>query len=146
MTFKFDFAVDAWLNEVEIDAEDLDTAIEELHKMSLAELVQEGNVKAFTLKTIDHEVTRRCVEVSVNGIEYDIDPDEVDDITEGEMPTNVDELEVCYWPLGGTTYEDAINDEDELKSEIKDELTSTLNLPYGVSIQDFEYSITREIE
>lgn len=55
-TFKFDFNVDAWIQEVEIDAENYEEAKEKLLQMSLQELVENGYIKDFGLKQIDYEV------------------------------------------------------------------------------------------
>ena len=54
--YVFDFSVDAWLQNVEIEADNLDQAKEELFKKSLADLVEEGYVKDFSISEIDYEV------------------------------------------------------------------------------------------
>jgi hypothetical protein len=50
-TVTFDFSLDAWIQNVEIEADDIEEAKEKLNKMSLEELVEEGYVKDFNIKT-----------------------------------------------------------------------------------------------
>ena len=54
--FTFDLSVDAWIKNIDIEAESYDDALEELHLMSLEKLIEVGYVKDFSLVNIDVEV------------------------------------------------------------------------------------------
>ena len=55
-TYIFDLSVDAWITNIEINADTLEQAKEKLHDMSVVELIEEGYVKDFSLRNIDYEV------------------------------------------------------------------------------------------
>lgn len=55
-TVTFDFSLDAWIQNVEIEADDIEEAKEKLNKMSLEDLVEEGYVKDFNIKDLDYSV------------------------------------------------------------------------------------------
>ena len=55
-TVTFDFSLFAWIQNVEIEADDIEEAKEKLNKMSLEELVEEGYVKDFNIKDLDYSV------------------------------------------------------------------------------------------
>jgi len=54
-TFTFDFSVDAWIRNVEIDADSYDEALEEFRLMSLEKLIDNGQVKDFSVSNVDVE-------------------------------------------------------------------------------------------
>ena len=54
--YVFDFSVDAWLQNVEIEADNLEEAKDKLGEMSLKDLVEEGYVKDFSISDLDYEV------------------------------------------------------------------------------------------
>lgn len=43
--FSFDFNLSAWVSSLEIEAEDYDSALEQLKAMSLEDIVDQGYVK-----------------------------------------------------------------------------------------------------
>lgn len=54
--FTFDFDLDAWIQDIEIEAEDLEEAKEQLFNMSLSELIENGYVKDFDIRNLDYDV------------------------------------------------------------------------------------------
>ena len=52
-TFTFDIDVDAWISNIEIDAEDYEEAVEKLNSMTLDDIVSEGYVHNFEIKELD---------------------------------------------------------------------------------------------
>lgn len=51
--FVFDFDLDIWMQDVEIEADDYDKALEELLNMSVKELVENGYIKDYNIKELD---------------------------------------------------------------------------------------------
>lgn len=52
-TFVFDFDLDAWIQDLEIEAENIDEAKEKLLNMSVEDLIENGYVKDFDIRQID---------------------------------------------------------------------------------------------
>lgn len=76
--FTFDFSVDAWIQGVEIEADDYADALDELRSMSLDELIENGYVKDFDISNID---------VDFDTDDFD-EEDEEDDLDELEFDTD----------------------------------------------------------
>ena len=51
--FTFDFNLSAWIQGIEIEAEDYEEAVEKLGRMSAYDLVSEGYVHNFEIKEVD---------------------------------------------------------------------------------------------
>ncbi len=54
--FIFDFNLSAWIQGIEIEAEDYEEAVEKLGRMSAYDLVSDGYVKNSDITDIDYEV------------------------------------------------------------------------------------------
>ena len=54
-TFLFDISVDAWIRNIEIEADSYEEALQELRLMSLEELIDKGFVKDFDISNIGVE-------------------------------------------------------------------------------------------
>ena len=133
MRFKFDFSVDAWIQGVEVDAANQAEAEEKLGQMTLAELIEEGYVKDFSILKdgFDVEVTERTVVARCTNIMYD--PEEVSELNLHieDLPTEVTvEADV----------DEAIPEEDA----ISDELDSKLYNGYHIFPVKFEYEVVEE--
>lgn len=77
--FVFDFSLDVWLRNVEVDANSLEEAKEKLHSMSIEDMLDVGYAKDIYINDLD--VESGVIEVRAFDIEYDIDDeDEVDPI------------------------------------------------------------------
>ena len=53
--FTFDFDLDAWIQDIEIEAEDYDEAKEKLLQMSVEELIENGYIKDYDISNLDYE-------------------------------------------------------------------------------------------
>lgn len=54
--YIFDFDLDAWIKDVEIEAKNLKEAKEKLCSMSIEDLIDEGYIKSYSIKDLDVEV------------------------------------------------------------------------------------------
>lgn len=51
--FKFDFDVDMWVGEVEIEAESLEEAKEIFNSKDILELISDGYIKDYDVRSVD---------------------------------------------------------------------------------------------
>lgn len=133
MKFKFDFSVDAWIQDVEIDAANQVEAEEKLGQMTLAELIEEGYVKDFSILKdgFDVEVTERTVVAHCINIMYDLE--EVSDLN----------LHIEDLPTEVTVEADV--DEDTLEEDaVSDALDSSVYDNYRIFPVKFEYEVIEE--
>ena len=79
-TFTFDFAVQAWIKGLEIEAETYEEAEEELLSMSLEKIVDKGFVKDSDISDIECEIEDDN-EPKDNGEDYS---EYFDDLGDGE--------------------------------------------------------------
>lgn len=54
-TYVFDFNLSAWIQNVEIEADSYEDAVEKLNRMSAADLIDEGYIKNTDITDIDCE-------------------------------------------------------------------------------------------
>lgn len=74
--FVFDFDLDVWLRNVEVEANSLEEAQEKLYSMTIEEMLESGYVKDTYINDLD--VESGTIEVKAYNIEYDTDEDEID--------------------------------------------------------------------
>lgn len=55
-TYIFDFNLSAWIQNVEIEADSYEEAVEKLSRMSAEDLIDEGYVKNTDITDLDYEV------------------------------------------------------------------------------------------
>ena len=129
MKFKFNFSVDAWIQNVEIDAA---TEEAKLINMDLADLVDEGYVKDFTVDDIDTEIIERTVVAKCYDISYD--PEEVAElsISAGDLPDEVT-LTVEY-----------VGKDDDVEDLLSSELDSLIYDEYGIFPTGFKFDVIEE--
>ena len=85
MKVKFDFNLEAWIQDVEIEATSVDEAREMLMAMSLIELLENDyTIRGMEISEVESEVTERDVEVRVDNIKYDLG----DDVEGQQLPTS----------------------------------------------------------
>lgn len=85
-TFRFDFDLDAWIKNVEIDAETEEEALEKLYKTlqyALDTLSETSDlygcqVKDFNIKDVDTEIISASYKVKLSGIHWDVDEEDVE--------------------------------------------------------------------
>ena len=133
MRVKFDFNVSAWLNEVEIDANSIDEAKEELRKMSLLDLVRDAQVKQLDITDLDVEVVDSDYEVEVTKLTFEPSFFEYD--TEDEKKALIDKVGKEKLPikfyLRGVTEQ---NLEDEIESRLEEmfDVSGTWKFDYKI--------------
>lgn len=132
MKFKFNFSVDAWIQNVEIDAATEEEAKAKLINMDLADLVDEGYVKDFTVDDIDTEIIERTVVAKCYDISYD--PEEVAElsISAGDLPDEVT-LTVEY-----------VGKDDDVEDLLSSELDSLIYDEYGIFPTGFKFDVIEE--
>ena len=138
MKVKFDFVAEAWIRNLEIDADSLEEAEQELRSMSLKELEECGYVKSLELKEVESEVTQKTFVIKC----YDII---VDDLINDEETKIDKEYEI----------EITLNDhesEDDLDDLIKDEIVEMLladpeywfDSLADFDLKDFKFEVLQE--
>ena len=69
MIVEFDFNLEMWVRNLQIEANSVEEAEEKLHKMTLEELISEGAiVKQIDIKDLTSEIKERKVKVQVGNI------------------------------------------------------------------------------
>ena len=69
MIVEFDFNLEIWVRNLQIEANSVEEAEEKLHKMTLEELISEGAiVKQMDIKDLTSEIKERKVKVQVGNI------------------------------------------------------------------------------
>ncbi len=72
MIVEFDFNLEMWVRNLQIEANSVEEAEEKLHKMTLEELISEGAiVKQMDIKDLTSEIKERKVKVQVGNISLD---------------------------------------------------------------------------
>lgn len=80
--FKLDFSLDAWIRNLEIEADSEEEAINELYKMSIETIMSEGYVDEFETKNIDVTTISKSYKVEVTIEEWDGDDVDTEDTVE----------------------------------------------------------------
>ena len=134
MKFKFDFNVDAWIQDVEIDAATEEEAITKLGNMPLSELISEGYVKDFSISKegFDVEVTERTVIARCYDLSYD-----PEDVAESEF--SEDDL-----PKEFTVTVEYVEKDDDLEELLGSELDSLVYDDYGIFPTGFKFDVLEE--
>lgn len=63
--FKLDFVLEAWVRNLEIEADNEEDAVNKLYKMDIEEIIKKGYVDESESKNIDVEVISKSYEVEV---------------------------------------------------------------------------------
>lgn len=121
MKVKFDFNLQAWIQDVEIEADSIEEAEEKLYKMTVQELIEAGYIHTSDLYDVEGEIVEQDYKVKVYNIQF-----EPEDILEygmdKDLPEEDDILEF--------TFKDIRTDRkyDELQGYIDDELFSMFRM------------------
>ena len=132
MKVRFNFNLSTWMRYVEVEGDSYDDAVENLYKMSLSELLEEGMDDETTISDVEGEIIERTLKVKVYDIEYDIEEDDYEDPEEynrivNSLPTEMT-LDVTV---------ESNQDEDEV---IADEITYNTDW----LVNNFNYMIIEE--
>lgn len=132
MKFKFDFSVDAWIQNVEIDAATEEEAKAKLINMDLADIINDGYVKDFTVNDVDTEIIERDIVAKCYDISYD--PEDV-----AELGVSADEL------LNEVTLTvDYVGKDDDVEDLLSSELDSLIYDEYGIFPTGFKFDVIEE--
>jgi hypothetical protein len=143
MKVCFDLNVEAWIRGVEVEGDDYDDAENNLYRMTLEELLEEGYVKSFDITDCDGIVTEQEYTVTCSNIKYDISPADIMDLeeyktlTDEEIDRRIDEvIQTLPTELTVEVYGNP-RDNDGFEYEISDVLSDKT----GWCILDFDYEI-----
>ena len=99
--FSFDFSLDAWIQNVEVEAKTLEEAKDILRQMSIDEMLETGYVKSSDIEDLDYEIEEDDyseyddVEYDRKGVEreFDLDDGELDGLNIREAEEYINEEE-----------------------------------------------------
>jgi hypothetical protein len=121
MKVKFNFNLEAWIQDVEIEADSMEEAENKLYGMTVEELIEAGYIHTSDLYDVEGEIVEQDYKVKVYNIQF-----EPEDILEygmdKDLPEEDDVLEF--------TFKDIRTDGkyDELQGYIDDELFSMFRM------------------
>ena len=115
MRVKFNFNLSTWMRNVEVEAKSYDEALEELYKMSLADLLEAGYDDETSISDIDGEIVEKTMKVTAYDIDYIIEEDDFESTEEyiealNSLPTEL-------------TFEITVEPTDDIETLIADEIT-----------------------
>ena len=118
MKVKFNFNLEAWIQDVEIEADSMEEAENKLYGMTVQELIEAGYVHTSDLDDVEGEIVEQDYKVKVYNIEFD-----PEDILEYGMDKDLPEKDAVL----EFTFKDIKTDReyDELHGYIDDELFSS---------------------
>lgn len=121
MKVKFNFNLEAWIQDVEIEADSMEEAENKLYGMTVQELIEAGYIHTSDLTDVEGEIVEQNYKVKVYNIEF-----EPEDILEFGMDQELpDENTVLEFE-----FKDIRTDReyDELQGYIDDELYSRFRM------------------
>ena len=121
MKVKFNFNLEAWIRDVEIEADSMEEAENKLYSMTVQELIEAGYVHTSDLDDVEGEIVEQDYNVKVYNIEF-----EPEDILEYGMDKDLPEKDTVL----EFTFKDirTDNEYDELRGYIDDELFSMFRM------------------
>ena len=124
--YSFDFNLEAWIQDVEIEADSYEEAESKLYKMTVEELIEAGYIHTSDLDNVDVEILEADYKVRVFDIEWE--DEETAELLE-LLPKSVKEM---------TVYSIDVSDEyDNIKMEIQ----AQLELQYDRDVIYFDFEI-----
>ena len=115
MKVKFNFNLEAWIQDVEIEADSIEEAENKLYRMTVEELIEAGYIHTSDLDDVEGEIVEQDYKVKVYNIEFE--PEDVLEYgMDKDLPEKEDVLEF--------TFKNIRTDRkyDELQGYIDDEL------------------------
>ena len=141
MKVKFDFVLEAWMQGVEIEADSYEEALRKLYAMDVEDLISEGYIKESDIKQEDGEIVEKTVKVKAYDIDYDVEPEDVDEneeLTEDELDAKIAEVKESL--PSELTFEFDIEPDEDIEDRIADEIT----LETDWLVNNFKYVIVEE--
>ncbi len=141
MKVKFDFVLEAWMQGVEIEADSYEEALRKLYAMDVEDLISEGYIKESDIKQEEGVITEKTVKVRAYDIDYDVEPEDVDEneeLTEDELDAKIAEVKESL--PSELTFEFDIEPDEDIEDRIADEIT----LETDWLVNNFKYTIVEE--
>ena len=141
MKVKFDFVLDVWMQGVEIEADSYEEALRKLYAMDVEDLISEGYIKESDIKQEDGEIVEKTVKVRAYDIDYDVEPEDVDEneeLTEDELDAKIAEVKESL--PSELVFEFDIEPDEDIEDRIADEIT----LETDWLVNNFKYVIVEE--
>ena len=141
MKVKFDFVLEAWMQGVEIEADSYEEALRKLYAMDVEDLISEGYIKESDIKQEEGVITEKTVKVRAYDIDYDVEPEDVDEneeLTEDELNAKIAEVKESL--PSELTFEFDIEPDEDIEDRIADEIT----LETDWLVNNFKYVIVEE--
>ena len=146
MKMKFDFMLNLWLQEVEIEGNSEEECLDNLRRMTAEEILEHAVIKDSDLSDVDGEIVEQDYEIKVENIKYDISVEDiiyelekegVEDPSPDEIENKLAELEQTLPTSFKTVFTCAPEDlEDYINDELSDET--------GMLVKDFTYTILKK--
>ena len=141
MKVKFDFVLEAWMQGVEIEADSYEEALRKLYAMDVEDLISEGYIKESDIKQEEGVITEKTVKVRTYDIDYDVEPEDVDEneeLTEDELDAKIAEVKESL--PSELVFEFDIEPDEDIEDRIADEIT----LETDWLVNNFKYVIVEE--
>lgn len=141
MKVKFNFVLEAWIDGVEIEADSYDEALHKLYNMTCEDLISEGYIKDSDIKQEDGEITEKTVKVRAYDIDYDVEPEDVDEneeLTDDELDAKIAEVKESL--PSELIFEFDIEPDEDIEERIADEIT----LETDWLVNSFKFTIIEE--
>jgi hypothetical protein len=130
MKVKFNFNLQAWIQDVEIEADSIEEAESKLYRMTVEELIEAGYIHTSDLDDVEAEVVEQEYKVKVYNIEFD--PEDVLEYgMDKDLPEEDDILEFTF---------ENIKVENEF-SELSDYISDSIFDKYGIEPTNFDFDI-----
>ena len=95
MKVKFDCNLEAWIQNVEIEADSLEEAEEALYRMSVRDLLENAYIHSSDISNVDSEIVEQDFNVKVYNIEFD--PEDILDYgVDKDLPDETTVLEYTF--------------------------------------------------
>ena len=127
MKVKFNFNLQAWIQDVEIEADSMEEAEEKLYRMTVEDLIEAGYIHTSDLDDVEGEVVEQDYKVKVYNIEFD-----PEDILEYAMDKDLPEDEEFEF--------EGIRVEREF-SDLSDYISDAIFDKYGIEPTNFDFDI-----
>ena len=143
MKMKFDFMLNLWLQEVEVEGDSEEDCLDNLRRMTVDGILDHAVIKDSDLSDVDGEIIEQDYEIKVENIKYDISVEDiiyelekegVEDPSPDEIENKLAEIEQTLPTSTKMTFTCAPEDlEDFITDELSDET--------GMLVKDFTYTI-----
>lgn len=148
MKFKVDLDYEAWIRDVEVEADSEEDAKKKLAEMTIEELLEYGYVKQSSIDDIDMERIEAAYEIKVTSLEWEVAAEDVDYmfLDRETEPTDEEVEEAIKSVRDGLPTPDKIENmtfvvEDE--DEIPDLISSELEYRTSFLAKSVEYEIVK---